>query len=73
MRMDQKLCVCLTTPALIFWVQFGFFGFRLPVFRQPGPPQRVDCLVSVGNKLQVYNFVAEGPNLPHGHLFLPLN
>ena len=30
-----------------------FFGFCSQVFRQTGPPQRVDCLASVRNKRKV--------------------
>ena len=37
--MNREFRICLTTP-----MQMHFFGSFLQVFRQAGPPQRLDCL-----------------------------
>ena len=50
-RMNQALCVWLTTPTqqnTFFWG-----GSSVCKFRQAGPPQRVDCLTSTKNESKV--------------------
>ena len=46
-RMEQALYACI--PTLQLNTFFG--GFCLQVFREAGPPKRVDCLASIGNKV----------------------
>ena len=48
--MKRALYVCLITPT-----QSTFFGFCLQVFRQAGPPQRVDFLAPMGSRRKVFS------------------
>ena len=47
--MTQALGACLTTSTQ----SIHLFWFCLQVFRQAGPPNRIDCLSQWGNKRQV--------------------
>ena len=49
-RMNQALCVHLTNYTN---AEYLFLIFFWQVFRQAGPPQRVDCLAAMENKCEV--------------------
>ena len=51
MRMNQAICICLTTPTL----SKGPFWVFLQAFFQAELPQRADCLATMRNK-QVFSW-----------------